>query len=126
MSLTFHLECKGSPVRAWFEEHFPETRDIARGANRELRGGARECLIPPTAGSDAGLVGTAVDYLLRASIRDSSVEETVACVAARALARKRGVGRKAIEIEREAVAGIKNLKPSHRDTSGLDATKAER
>jgi len=117
MSLSLHLESKGSPVRAWFEKRFPATQSIARRANRTLRGDADECPVPCVVDSDASLVGTAVDYLLRASIRTSSVEETIAAVAARALAEKRGVGRMAIEIERKAVADIKALSPDRREVT---------
>ncbi len=115
MSLTFHLKSKGNPVRAWFEEHLPETQNVAREANRTLRGEATECPVQRVDGADAGLVGTAVDYLLRACLRASSVEETVASVGAQKLAEKRGIGPKAIEIERQAVEGIKALRPDQRD-----------
>jgi hypothetical protein len=115
MSLSSHLEFKGSPVRAWFEEHLPETRHVAREANRKLRGGATDCPIPRIDGADAGLVGTAVDYLLRACLRVTSIEWTVASQAVQALTTDARIDMRAIEIEREAVSDIKKLRPSRRD-----------
>lgn len=46
LSLSSHLENRGSPVRRWLEERFPETRGITREANRQLRGGEPTCPIP--------------------------------------------------------------------------------
>jgi hypothetical protein len=103
MSLSSHLDSKNSPVRAWFEERLPETQHVARETDRKLRGDATECPVPRVDGADPGLVGTVVDHLLRACLRASSIERTVASVAAKKLAEKRGIGGKAIEVEREAV-----------------------
>jgi hypothetical protein len=115
MSLSSHLESKRSPVRAWFEKQLPETRDVAREANRSLRRGAAECPVPRIDGADASLVGTGIDYLLRACLRVSSIEWTVASKAVQALAANPRIGMRAIEVEREAVRDIKQLRPSRRD-----------
>lgn len=114
MSLSSHLESKSSPVRAWFEEYFPESRSVAREANRELCGGSDECPVPRIDGADASLVGTAVDYLLRACLRVTSIEWTVASEAVQALTADPRIDTHAIEIEREAVSDIKKLRPSRR------------
>lgn len=115
MSLSFHIKSKASPVRAWFETTLPETRGLATDANRALRGQATDCPVPRIPGADPGLVGTAVDYLLRACLQITSIEWTVASKAAQHLASHPHIGTKAIEIEREAVADIKNLRPSSRE-----------
>lgn len=115
MSLSSHLNSKSSPVRAWFEQHLPETQSVAREANRRLRGDASECSVRRVDGADPSLVGTAVDYLLRACLRVTSIERTVASEAAQALAADPRIGAKAIEIEREAVTGLKSLRPGQRD-----------
>lgn len=115
MSLSSHLDSKSSPIRAWFEEHLPETRNVAREANHKLCGGTTECPVPRIDGADAGLVGTGVDYLLRACLKVTSIEWTVASEAVQALARDPSIGIRAIEVEREAVSGIKKLRPSRRD-----------
>lgn len=115
MSLSSHLNPKSSPVRAWFEQHLPETQSVAREANRRLRGDASECSVRRIDGADPSLVGTAVDYLLRACLRVTSIERTVASEAAQALAADPRIGMKAIEIEREAVTDIKSLRPGRRD-----------
>lgn len=115
MSLSSHLESKSSPIRAWFEEHFPETRSVAGEANRELCRGADECPVPRIDGADASLVGTAVDYLLRACLRVTSIEWTVASEAVQVLTTDPRIDMRAIEVEREAVSDIKKLRPSRRD-----------
>lgn len=115
MSLSSHLRSKNSPIRAWFEKHLPETRNVAREANRRLCGDARACPTPLVDGADASLVGTAVDYVLRACLRVTSIEWTVASKAVQALAQNPSVGTRAIEVEREAVSEIKKLRPSRRD-----------
>ena len=115
MSLTSHLEKRGSPVRRWFEERFPETRGVTTRANRELRGGEKTCPIPRVAEADPGLVGTALDYLLRACLRVTSIERTVASNAVQFLSQDPTIDMRAIEVEREAVIGIKRLRPGRRD-----------
>lgn len=115
MSLTSHLESRDSPVRRWLEERFPETRSVTREANRQLRGGEQTCLIPRAVGADPGLVGTGLDYLLRACLRVTSIEETVATHAVQMLSQDPSIGIRAIEVEREAVTGIKRLSPGRRD-----------
>ena len=86
MSLSSHIKSKASPVRAWFETTLPETRGLATDANRALRGQGTDCPVPRVPGADPGLVGTAVDYLLRACLRVTSIEWTVASKAAQHLA----------------------------------------
>jgi len=115
VSLTSQLENRGSPVRRWLEERFPETRGIAREANRQLRGGNRTCPIPRVIDADPGLVGTALDYLLRACLRVTSIERTVATKAVQLLSQDPTIDMRAIEVEREAVSGIKRLRPGRRD-----------
>lgn len=120
VSLTAHLECRDSPVRHWFEERFPETRSVTREANRKLRKGAATCSVPRLGeeGQDddnGSLVGTALDYLLRACLRPGSVEQSKAAEAAKMLSRQRPIGARAIEVERAAVETIKRLEPGHRD-----------
>ena len=115
MSLSSHLESKSSPVRIWLEQRFPETRTVAREANRQLRRGAEECPLPRVPGADPGLVGTAVDYLLRACLRVTSIESSVASSAVQLLMADPSIDMRAIEVEREAVSDIKRLRPSSRD-----------
>lgn len=115
MSLSSHIKSPSSPVRAWLEANLPETRRLATEANRELRSGARTCPTPPVAGADLGLVGTAVDYLLRSCLRVRSIERTVASRAVQQLGGESPIGRHAIEVEREAVKTIRKLRPSARD-----------
>lgn len=123
MSLSSHLASKSSPVRAWLEQNFPETRSVAMAANSKLRGTTSECSVPRLQGADASLVGTAVDYLLRACLRVTSIEWTVASEAVQALTADPSIGMRAIEVEREAVTDIKRLRPSRRDLT--DAEWAE-
>jgi hypothetical protein len=108
VSLSSHLADRGSPVRQWFEYQFPNTRRVALEANRELRAGEGSCLVPPPAGSDPGLVGTAVDYLLRAHVGPDVLVNTVSRNAARFLSVEfpRATG-----LEQEARDIIGNLSP---------------
>lgn len=115
VSLTSHINSPASPVRQWLEANLPETRRLARDTNRALRGEASECLVRPTSGADPGLVGTAVDYLLRACLRVTSIESTVATRAAQQISGHPVIGLRAREVEHEAVTGIKRLRPSARD-----------
>jgi hypothetical protein len=115
VSLSSHLESRDSPVRRWLEERFPETRVVTRDANRQLRNGAQACRIPRAVEADPGLVGTGLDYLLRACLRVTSIEETVATRTVQMLSQDPSIGKRAIEVEREAVAGIKRLSPGRRD-----------
>lgn len=118
MSLSYHIKSPSSPVRAWLEANLPETRRLATEANRELRRGAKTCPTPPVPGADPGLVGTAVDYLLRACLRATSIERTVASRAVQQLGGESPIGRRAIEVESEAVRAIRKLRPSARDLTG--------
>lgn len=118
MSLSSHIKTPSSPVRAWLEANLPETRRLATEANRELRSGAKTCPTPPVPGADLGLVGTAVDYLLRACLRVTSIERTIASRAVQQLGRESPIGRRAIQVESEAVRVIRKLRPSARDLTG--------
>jgi hypothetical protein len=115
VSLTSHLERSSSPVRRWLEARFPETRGVALEANRRLRGSWPTCPIPAAAEADESLVGTAIDLLLRARLQTPSIERTIATRGAQTLSRDPSIGARAIEVEREAVTGIKQLKPGGRD-----------
>lgn len=88
---------------------------MATDANRALRGTANGCPVPRVPTADAGLVGTAVDLLLRACLRVTSIEWTVASKAAQQLASHPAIGMRAIDVEREAVADIKKLRPSSKE-----------
>jgi hypothetical protein len=120
VSLTGHLKRSTSPVRGWFEQRFPETSDVARSANRKLRNGVSAPLIPCPAGADASLAGTALDYLLRACLQVTSIEQTSATKAAQALSRQPAIGARAIDVEREAVDLIKQLDPGRRDLTDTE------
>src|SRR4051812_46191484 len=82
MSLTSHLEASRSPVRAFFEQRFTQTRALATAANREIaRRHPDGCPVPslrPGDGAYSGTVGTAVDYLLRACLAPGALDDTVA------------------------------------------------
>jgi hypothetical protein len=123
MSLSSHIKTPSSPVRAWLEANLPETRRLATEANRELRSGAKACPTPPVPGADLGLVGTAIDYLLRACLRVTSSERTVASRAVQQLGRESPIGRRAIEVESEAVRVIRKLRPSARELTGEEWSK---
>lgn len=123
MSLSSHLQSKDSPVREWLEEHFPQTRIVGREANRELRGAAATCLIPRPDGADPGLVGGAIDYLLRACLRVTSINRTAASVGVQMSAQVPSLADQAITIEREAVQRIRALRPSRRDLDDAEWTE---
>jgi hypothetical protein len=106
------------PVREWFAGNFPETRSFAKSANRELRGGAEKepCAVAPVPGADAGLVGTAVGYVLSAYLREDALQETVATNGARLLDRSvPNLEHSATAIERSAIGRARELRPSQRD-----------
>lgn len=106
MSLTSHLDNPRSPVRAWFERNLGETRSVVLAANEALCGKPRQpCLLQPPPGCDLGLVGTAVDYLVRAVLQPGALSHTVASRGAVSL-RDDGA-----RLEREAVAAIEQLDP---------------
>lgn len=117
MSLTSLIGAGCGPVWDWFETNLPETRRVSTSANRELRGGsAREpCVVPPVPGTDHGLVGTAVGYLLSAHLRPDALDQTVAFNAALLLnGPLRHAKTKPSVIERLVVARIAELCPSQR------------
>ena len=106
------------PVRDWFAGNFPETRSFAKSANRELRGGPEKepCAVAPVPGADAGLVGTAVGYVLSAYLREDALQETVATNGARLLDRSvPNLEPSATAIERSAIGRVRELRPSQRD-----------
>jgi hypothetical protein len=115
MSLTSLLRAGRGPVWDWFETNLPETQRLCTSANRELRGGGTKepCVVPPVPGTDHGLVGTAVGYLLSAHLRSDALDRTVATSAAMLLD---GPLRRAqilpSVIERLAVARVAKLQPS--------------
>lgn len=111
MSLSSHLRDNQSPVRLWLEQHFPETRSVSAIANLHLHS-AGECPLPTPTGSDPGLVGTAVDYLLRACLRANGIERTAAGTGASRLSATPGIGERAVRLQGETVEQIVSLDPS--------------
>ena len=68
LSLTGHLETKRSPVRRYFDESFPKTRGVPKEVRSRLSGAA---MIKPSAEmspGELGLMGTAIDYRIRARV----------------------------------------------------------
>jgi hypothetical protein len=117
MSLTSLLRAGRGPVWDWFETNLPDTQRLCTSANRELRGGGTKepCAVPPVPGTDHGLVGTAVGYLLSAHLRADALDRTVATSAAMLLdgpLRRAKISPSAIE--RLVVARITELQPSQR------------
>lgn len=110
MSLTSHLKARDSPVRQWFAENLDGTRQIVGAGNGLLCGQPRSpCVLPPPPACDIGLSGTAIDYLIRATLADGALGCTVATVGAQRVdARNVSAG---VRLEREAVATIDDLAP---------------
>ncbi len=108
MSLSRHLRDRRSPVRAWLEAGFPRTRQAATQANRLLRNGRDTCPVRPPAAAEVALVGTAVDYLVRAHLTPTALESTVA---SRAGWTTQELAHKAMLVEGAAVASVKRLRP---------------
>jgi hypothetical protein len=111
MSLTSHIRDKTSPVTLWLKQHFPETRAVAAAANQQLHS-AGQCQLPAPDDSDRGLVGTGIDYLLRACLRSDGLEHTAAATGAAKLSALPGIGDRAVLLQREAVDQIADLDPS--------------
>ena len=111
MSLSSQLRDKHSPVRHWLEDHFPNTREVATRGNAGFRD-LGTCAICPPPRSDLGLVGTAVDYLLRTCLRSNALERTAATVGAIKLSALEDISDRSISLEREIVAQIAALDPS--------------
>ncbi len=65
MSLTSRLAARDDPVRAFFEETFPNTRAVVSTAAPALRGGRGEAPLAAADGVNPGRAGAAVDYLFR-------------------------------------------------------------
>lgn len=105
------------PVRDWLAANFGHTPSVCRAANRELRGGSEKepCAVPPVPGTEHGLVGTAVGYVLAAHLRQDGVEHATAMNGARMvdLAVRSATG-VASAIERQAVARVRELGPFDR------------
>jgi hypothetical protein len=87
MSLSSHLEDRTSPVRQWFEARLPVPRSLIVATNRAARGRARECPRPSVPGSNPGLVGTAIDYVMRAFLLNDPFPRTAAATGAELLDR---------------------------------------
>ena len=85
MSLTGHLRSSSSPVRAWFDDRLPHTREFAAEANREVNCGRTACAIPRREGADRSLVGDAVEYLLAAALWPAEFNDSLARSGARLL-----------------------------------------
>jgi hypothetical protein len=87
LSLTGHLAAKRSPIHDWFEDNLPHTRAIVADANDKLCGVPRAtaCPVPTLARTDPALVGTAIDYVLRITLRQDALDDTVAHKGARLL-----------------------------------------
>jgi hypothetical protein len=121
MSLTGLLRQRDNPVRLWFEMRFPATRTFSTTANRELRGGAssvQPCPLNPPAHSDPSLVGTTIDYLLRAWLSPESLDCTMATQGAAMLSGALRHDRiNPVVVERDAVRRISALDPSQLDSS---------
>ncbi len=133
MSLTSLLRAGRGPVWDWFVTNLPETQRVCTNANRVLRGGGvREaCAAPAVPGTDHGLVGTSVGYLLFAHLRSDALDCTVATSGATRLdsplrsrpgmrahagapTRRRRSKIVPSVIERQVVARISALQPSQR------------
>ncbi len=121
VSLTSLLDDGQGPVWEWFAANFPETRSVCAVANRDLRGGPAKlpCVVPPVPGTDYGLVGTAVGYLLSAHLRADALDSTVATGGAHKLDRRlRHLAVKPSSIERRVVARVRELRASEGRVDG--------
>lgn len=112
MSLSSHLRDRESPVRAWLETCFPHTRQVSTEANRLVRNGRRACPLSPPAASESDVVGTAVDYLVRAHLSPTALDGTAA---SKASWRSQALAHKAMLAEHAAVARAKALRPWDRE-----------
>jgi hypothetical protein len=110
MSLTSHLRDKTSPVREWFLTNLAATRPTVSAGNGALCGSPRSSpLLMPPEGCDLALSGTAIDYLIRASLSRNALDHTVSQSGAKLVdARESGAG---VRLQREAVAVIESLVP---------------
>ena len=113
MSLTSHLGDSSSPIRRWFEARLPNTRGVVSNANKRICGDPRRpCPLAPPTGSDSAVVGTALDFVVRSSLRADALQDTFATRGAAEVAKWRGCD--SVRIEREAVEAISALSPSRR------------
>lgn len=110
MSLTAHLRHRDSPVREWFAEILGGTRHVVGAGNDVLCGQPRSpCVLQAPPDCDIGLSGTAIDYLIRATLVGGALDCTVATGGAQRVdARSASAG---VRLEREAVAIINALAP---------------
>lgn len=117
MSLTSHLKNKRSPVYQWFAEHFPNTGRLATAANRQMRNGRAvdDCLVPGLPGADASMVGTAVDYLLRACLLPGALDaQRSGSYGAWMLDQRPEIDGRAGRAERDIIDRIAHLDPCRR------------
>ena len=122
VSLTGHLSSRASPVKLWIAERFTETRILARETNRMLCQES-ECPFPPSKEADPGLVGTALDYLIRSTLLPGGLDDTAATRAAERLEARSASRGRASAVEREAVRRINALGPANRSLSDDEWTQ---
>lgn len=115
MSLSSHLEDKTSPIRQWFETRLPVPRSFSLATNRAARG-ARECPRPSPPGSNPGLVGTAIDYVMRALLLSDPFPRTVAATGAARLGSFYSVDADALC--RDTLKELAALRPSEQPPEG--------
>ncbi len=94
----------------WFNRELPGTPLVAAEANRKIQA-ASPGVVQLTEGADPALVGTAVDYLVRVSVRPGALDDSVAAHGAALLDRIFRLDGRAIALEREAVDRIEALEP---------------
>lgn len=118
MSLTGHLGRADSPVRALFAERLALTRGVASVAGAQLRAGRTSPPLGASTGVNAGLAGTAVDYLLRFAIAPEPCPPHSSC--------HRGAGMlggglqtapAAMDAVHEALEHVARVAPHRRDIS---------
>ncbi|MGH2559951.1 MAG: hypothetical protein ACRDJH_12865 [Thermomicrobiales bacterium] len=78
MSLTSHLKNPSSPVHAFFQDRFPNTREVVRECRARLAG--VETILPPVSTEQYpySLIGMAFDYRLRFYFAETPLTELVA------------------------------------------------
>jgi hypothetical protein len=95
--------------------NFPHTQSLSTEINRELRGSKETCPLPcPEGMTNRGLVGEAVDFLLRSCLDSKSLDDTKATKGAGA------VSRAMLSIEREGVERIQELRPETGELSDTE------
>ena len=87
MSLTSELNRRDSPVKHFFRETFPNTREPLAQIRSALRSGEPIYKLEPGASSGAyGLIGTAIDYRVRYSFARTPADQLLAWKVASAIA----------------------------------------